>query len=146
MIRTQTSLWLALFASLFVASCGSSSEEPADNPGDQTDPPAAEEEAAAPANPEAVAAARQRFDTLCASCHGADGTGNTPTAAALDPKPRNYTSTEWQESTTDAQISEIIVKGGAAVGKSMLMPANPDLADKPEVVAELVKIIRGFHK
>jgi len=26
------------------------------------------------------------------------------------------------------------------------MPANPDLKDKPEVVAELVKVVRGFKK
>ena len=32
----------------------------------------------------------------------------------------------------------------AAVGKSPVMPGNPDLKNQDEVVAELVKIIRGF--
>ena len=30
------------------------------------------------------------------------------------------------------------------MGKSPLMPPSPQLADKPQVVAELVKIVRGF--
>jgi hypothetical protein len=32
----------------------------------------------------------------------------------------------------------------AGVGKAPTMPANPDLDAKPEVVAELVKLIRGL--
>ena len=34
--------------------------------------------------------------------------------------------------------------GGAAVGKSPLMPANPDLSSQPEVVQALVKRVRSF--
>ena len=37
-----------------------------------------------------------------------------------------------------------ITLGGAAVGKSPIMPASPDLDAKPEVVDGLVKIIRKF--
>jgi hypothetical protein len=36
--------------------------------------------------------------------------------------------------------------GGPAVGKSPAMPGNPDLQSKPEVVKELVKIVRAFKK
>ena len=39
-----------------------------------------------------------------------------------------------------------IIGGGPAVGKSMMMPANPDLKDKPEVVEGLVRIVRSFGK
>jgi hypothetical protein len=38
----------------------------------------------------------------------------------------------------------VILKGGGAVGKSPLMPSNPDLESKPAVVDELVKIVRGY--
>ncbi|HET6344418.1 MAG TPA: cytochrome c, partial [Myxococcota bacterium] len=62
------------------------------------------------------------------------------------PKPRNYSDAAWQASITDEQLKKTIVEGGAAVGKSMMMPPNPDLRDKPQVVDELVKIIRGFKK
>jgi mono/diheme cytochrome c family protein len=84
------------------------------------------------------------FSTRCATCHGQDGKGDGPAAQALNPKPRNYSDPEWQKSVTDAQIKKTIVEGGAAVGKSPLMAPNADLADKPVVLDELVKIVRGF--
>ena len=86
------------------------------------------------------------FATRCAACHGTDGKGTGPAAAALNPKPRDYTSEEWQKSVTDQQISQTIVKGGQSVGKSPLMTPNPDLENRPEVVAQLVQIVRGFGK
>lgn len=77
-------------------------------------------------------------------CHGVDGKGDGPTAATLNPKPRDLSNKEWQKSMSDGQIRTIILRGGAGVGKSPLMPANPDLADKPAVVEELVKIVRRY--
>jgi hypothetical protein len=47
---------------------------------------------------------------------------------------------------TDDHLPTVILKGGTAVGKSALMPPNPDLENKPEVVAELVKKIRSYKK
>jgi len=38
------------------------------------------------------------------------------------------------------------VYGGAAVGKSLQMVANPDLQAKPGVVAALREIVRTFGK
>lgn len=90
--------------------------------------------------------AKTMFAQLCSTCHGTDGTGNGPAAANLEPKPRNYTDKAWQASVTDADLAKIIVGGGPAVGKSPMMPPNPQLTDKPEVVAELVKIVRSFGK
>lgn len=93
-----------------------------------------------------VAEAKQVFSTVCASCHGVDGTGSGPAAANLDPKPRNYTDPAWQASVTDDDIKKIIVEGGQAVGKSAMMPPNPQLKDKPAVLDELVKLIRSFKQ
>jgi cytochrome c553 len=90
--------------------------------------------------------AQRRYGTLCANCHGMDGKANTPTAAQLNPKPRDYTNPAWQASVTDDELRLAILKGGGAVGKSTLMPGNPDLADKPEVIEALVQIVRGFGK
>jgi mono/diheme cytochrome c family protein len=84
------------------------------------------------------------FKTRCSTCHGMEGKGNGAAALTLNPKPRNYTDVAWQKSVTDDHIREIIVKGGAAVGKSPLMPPNPDLTDKPAVVNALVKKVRSF--
>lgn len=88
--------------------------------------------------------AQQRFASICATCHGAAGNGQGPAAAGLTTKPRDYSDAQWQKSVTDEELKKIILEGGPAVGKSPLMPPNPDLRDKPEVVAELVKIVRGF--
>ncbi len=90
--------------------------------------------------------AEQVFATRCASCHGMDGRGDGPGAANLSPKPRNYHDKAWQASVTDAQIEKTIVYGGAAVGKSPQMAANPDLAGQPAVVAALRQLIREFGK
>jgi mono/diheme cytochrome c family protein len=98
------------------------------------------------ANPGAAAEAKEIFTGRCVACHGPDGKGDGPGAAALNPKPRNYSDKSWQASVTDEAIKKIIVGGGQSQGKSPLMPPNADLESKPEVVAELVKIIRAFGK
>ena len=70
--------------------------------------------------------------------------GNGPASAALVPKPRNYSDKAWQSSVTDEQLRKTITMGGAAVGKSPIMPGSPDLDEKPDVVEGLVKIVRKF--
>lgn len=90
--------------------------------------------------------AEQMFATVCVTCHGADGSGKGPAAEALNPKPRNYTDPQWQASVTDDEIKDIILKGGQGVGKSPMMPGQPQLKDQPEVLDGLVRIIRGFGK
>jgi hypothetical protein len=83
------------------------------------------------------------FTMRCTPCHGTTGHGDGPGSAALNPKPRNYTDAVWQKSVTDDQIKKTILYGGAAVGKSPLMPANPDLDGKPELDG-LVAKVRSF--
>jgi mono/diheme cytochrome c family protein len=109
--------------------------------------PAATTEVVAPPAPIVVtpaAEARHIFDTRCAVCHGTVGKGDGPGSAALNPKPRAFGDATWQKSVDDAHIAKTIVEGGLAVKLSAGMAPNPDLADKPEVVAELVKIVRKF--
>jgi mono/diheme cytochrome c family protein len=90
--------------------------------------------------------AKDVFNSRCAACHGPNGDGNGPASAALNPKPRNYHDKEWQKKVTDEDIRKTITYGGAAVGKSPVMPASPDLDSKPEVVEGLLQIVRGFGK
>jgi uncharacterized membrane protein/cytochrome c551/c552 len=90
--------------------------------------------------------AKAIFAERCAPCHGPEGRGDGPSSSALTPKPRNYHDMNWQQSTNDALIGKAILEGGPAVGKSSIMPSNPDLSAKPEVVGELVKIVRDFGK
>lgn len=90
--------------------------------------------------------AKQLFATRCAVCHGPEGRGDGPGGIALDPKPRNYHNPAWQDSVSDKEIETAILYGGAAVGRSPAMIANPDLGSKPEVVAALREIVRNFGK
>lgn len=92
----------------------------------------------------AVQEARDTFHKLCITCHGENGLGDGSASVNLNPKPRNYTDKAWQASVTDDQIRKIILGGGASVGKSPVMPASPQFKDKPEVVDELVRIVRSF--
>jgi len=158
-LPSVTSTVLALSISLpFVFACNDAAKDkPADAPAADApaadakaaDAPAADAKpadapAAAPAAGDPVAEARSIFDTRCVTCHGASGAGDGAAAAALNPKPRNYADKAWQDSVKDEDLAKAILEGGAAIGKSPLMPPNPDLKDKPAVVAEIVKIIRGF--
>jgi len=135
---------LVVVAVLSLAACGRSEESPPDEGGHANPTEAGGSGAAAPTASKAAFEARRVFQTICATCHGPSGRGDGQAAAALNPKPRNYTDKTWQASVTDDDISKIILLGGQAVGKSPIMPAQPQLKDQPEIVAELVKIIRGF--
>jgi mono/diheme cytochrome c family protein len=82
----------------------------------------------------------------CAVCHGDEGKGDGPGAANLDPKPKDFHNAKWQKSVSDPTLTKAIIEGGAAVGLSKAMPGNPDLANRPAVVAALVKQIRAWGK
>jgi cytochrome c551/c552 len=133
-----------VIAFLLVSACGKNNEPPPPSSGSPNAKPES-----GPSRPRGGAEPSQAelmFSTLCATCHGADGSGNGPAAAQINPKPRNYTDPAWQASVTDKQLKETILKGGAGVGKSPMMPGQPQLKDHPEVLEGLVQIIRKFGK
>ena len=66
---------------------------------------------------------KEKYNQICASCHGPTGHGDGPAAAALDPKPRNLSDPKYVSTISDEQIFKTVKEGGAAVGKSPLMPA-----------------------
>jgi mono/diheme cytochrome c family protein len=143
---------LALASTLALAGCPSEPKTEPPPPATPTPPPppetptppAGDPTATAPAAADPKAEAEQVFAQRCSVCHGATGKGDGPGAAALNPKPRDYSDAEWQKSVDDAYLAKVIVEGGAAVGKSPTMIANADLKDKPEVVKELVAKVRSF--
>lgn len=128
-------------AALAVAACNDPSGP---KPGATTKMAAGSPPAPAANQAAVTAEAKEMFASRCAPCHGASGKGDGPGAAALNPKPRDYTDAAWQKSVTDEQLKKTIVMGGAAVGKSPIMPGSPDLESKPEVVGALVKLVRDF--
>jgi len=127
-----------------VAALGCTPKEEAPPEQDVAPPAAAEVAEVAVADPKAEAV--EIYENRCTVCHGKLGKGDGEGSAALDPKPRDFTLAEWQESVTDEHIQKIIVYGGIAVGKSATMPANPDLDAKPEVVKEIVVYVRNLAK
>lgn len=137
-----TSLALASFAgaaALLLVAC---------KPEPVSDQPTSPVPSAAPSAPTAAAAApaaqaHEIFATRCTPCHGAEGRGDGVASASLVPKPRNFHDAAWQSSVQDDYLTKIIQYGGAAVGKSAAMPANPDLRD-PAVIQALALHVRSL--
>ena len=98
-----------------------------------------------------AAAGKTVFTTNCASCHGDGGKGDGPVGAALTPPPRDFTKAEFKFDTdkdgkkgTDADLKNVIQKGGAAFGGSPLMAPWPTLTEGD--IANVIAYIRSFHK
>lgn len=133
--------------SLYMLGCGREDAQPATPP-----TPAAAPSPPPAAGPPKMTAeavqqeAKQIFDTRCMTCHGPEGKGDGPASKGLTPPPRNFHDPEWQKAVTDTYLEQIIQYGGAAVGKSPAMPANPDLMSKPEVVTALRERLRSLGK
>src|SRR5262245_39787433 len=139
---SRTSVFFAIVTvALACAACG---DQNGPKPGATTKMAAGSPPAAAGNEAVVFSEAKEMFNSRCAPCHGTSGKGDGPGAAALNPKPRDYTDAAWQKSVTDEQLKKTIVMGGAAVGKSPIMPGSPDLESKPEVVNGLVKLVRDF--
>ena len=51
------------------------------------------------------------YDAKCMLCHGANGRGDGPAAAAFTPKPANFTSPSFWKDKTPEKIASIITKG-----------------------------------
>jgi cytochrome c553 len=86
------------------------------------------------------------YSQRCAMCHGDKGAGDGPLSATLpqDQKPRNLASGQYKYATDDTKLKEIISKGGAAVGLSVLMPAQSDLNDGQ--LNDLVAFLKSLKK
>jgi len=119
------------------ASAGAGAQKAIARPGPAPTAPGVKAEAGS-------AEAKALYESTCVSCHGAEGRGDGLAAVGLPAKPATFASAAWQSATSDEEIARAIVGGGAAVGKSPLMPPNPQLADKPAVVAALRSLIRSF--
>jgi len=95
-----------------------------------------------------AAKGKEKYQEFCAACHGASGKGDGPAAPALPTKPRDHTDAAYMDKLTDEQVFNIIKSGGAAAGKSPLMPAwggpPPKLSDQQ--IQDLVAYIRTLAR
>jgi mono/diheme cytochrome c family protein len=87
----------------------------------------------------------------CATCHGATGAGDGVAAAALNPKPTNFTTASYRLDTdgdgqpgSDTDIANTIKYGTAKYGGSAGMPARADFS--ADEVNNLVVYLRSLKK
>ncbi len=85
------------------------------------------------------------YKTLCVSCHGEKGEGNGAAAAALTPKPANFTDAKRAAEIDDEYVYTIIKEGGAAKGKSPLMVAWKGSLKEQEL-RDVTAYVRAFAK
>ena len=118
----KKSTWLALVvvlvSALVLSACGGGGSATVT----RADPPADYASMTNPmsGNADAVTAGKDLYTRDCTSCHGDAGAGDGPSAAALDPKPRNLKDTA--AAASDAYIHWVIAKGGVATSMSSSMP------------------------
>lgn len=61
--------------------------------------------------------------TYCSTCHGEKGKGDGMAAQSLPVRPMDHTNGALMNPLSDKFLSDVIAKGGSAVGKSSFMPA-----------------------
>lgn len=75
----------------------------------------------------------------CSGCHGDDGKGDGPAAAALVPKPRNFRDAAFWQGRKDDDLKAVVHKG--KVG-TMMPPFDGVLSDAE--IAAVVAHVRRF--
>lgn len=76
---------------------------------------------------ELVAKGKELFAVQCVSCHGAEGKGNGPAAAALIPPPRNFAVAQgWKNGRKPSQIFKTLKEGlaGSAMASFGTLPSD----------------------
>jgi mono/diheme cytochrome c family protein len=83
----------------------------------------------------------------CAECHGKDGKGDGPALAVIGvtTPPADWTNKAVMSQMSDSYLTEIIEKGGKAVGKSSHMPGYASKLSSAQV-ADLVAYIRSLSE
>ncbi len=62
--------------------------------------------------PELVAHGKELYAVQCVSCHGAEGKGDGPAAAALSPRPRNFTVADgWKNGRKPTMVFKTLKEG-----------------------------------
>ncbi|MDP2343898.1 MAG: c-type cytochrome [Deltaproteobacteria bacterium] len=96
-------------------------------------------------NAKELAQGLKLYQQRCVLCHGDAGRGDGVGARRIEPEPQHLNDVIWQANVTDDEIKKAILDGGAAVSRSPMMPANPDLKTKPDVVKALIGYVRTLR-
>jgi mono/diheme cytochrome c family protein len=79
------------------------------------------------------------YGERCSACHGADGSGDGPAAAALQPKPRNFRDPQFWRARPRLQIRLVVEKGRPGT-----MMAGFDGVLTPEEIDAVVSYVMAF--
>jgi len=90
--------------------------------------------------PEMINAGKSIYEANCAGCHGINGNGAGPAAAALNPPPRNFIKANYKYGSSDVELFKTITLGI----KGTSMPAWDSLTESQRW--EVIAYIRTFEK
>ena len=83
------------------------------------------------------------YSSYCTSCHGDKGKGDGVAAKSLPVKPADHTNGAVMNKFSDQFLTEIVSKGGSAVGKSSFMPGwGSSLNDKQ--ILDIIAYVRSL--
>jgi len=82
----------------------------------------------APGGEEQIAKGKEIYAAQCGSCHGADGKGDGAAAAALNPPPRNFHSTDekWTAGTSPLAVFNVLSVGIAGTSMAAYSSLSED--------------------
>ncbi len=89
---------------------------------------------------------KEVFQANCAACHGPEGKGNGPAAAALDPKPRNLSDADYVSTLSNEHLVKVITEGGASVGKSPMMAAWGGILSENDILNVIAYVRKDICK
>ena len=102
--------------------------------------------AGAPVSAQEAAPGRDVYERWCAGCHGAEGQGDGPAAGSMLPRPRDFTTAQYQVRSTpsgalptDADILHVIDEGMPGTA----MPGWKDRLSQ-EQRDDLIDVLKGF--
>jgi mono/diheme cytochrome c family protein len=101
--------------------------------------------AASPVMTRDVELGRHLYATHCAACHGAEGRGDGPSAAAFATKPSNLTDGRLMNGLPDEFLVNIIRHGGPAEGLAPTMPPF-DRTLSGEQIRQVVLYVRSVAR
>lgn len=96
------------------------------------------------ASPEMVAYGAKVFKTNCTMCHGNEGKGDGPSAAGINPKPRNLVEGKWTQGAGSIAHFNVITKGIS--GSSMAAYGHFKPADRWALVHFIDSITENKSK
>lgn len=147
MVMSVAALLAAVVVVPALTGCGGKKEEAASSTSTESAPAAtpatggdaASTTTAIPAGD--AAKGKEIFTAKCVLCHGANGMGDGPGGAALNPKPRNFHDTAYMSTKTDAELFNSIKNG-----KSNVMPAWGQAGMTDQECADALAYVRTFGK